>query len=258
MRRDNLVGQKFGRLTVVSFSHINMQGNSTWKVVCDCGKESLVGGGKLKGRHTTSCGCYKIEVATKHGASHTRMYKAWHSMVDRCTKPTNRSFYKYGARGIKVCDRWLKFENFIEDMGYRPGNLSLDRIDNNGNYEPSNCRWADASTQATNTRRNTDTAGIRKKGRKFWVHMSLFGNHYVTRGYQTIEKAKEIREKMMEIKEYILLEYREKSINVQLRREDPSMKKGGKPHHKNRRIYDDTNYRVTLMESFKDRILDLR
>src|SRR6185503_18205761 len=87
---------------------------------------------------------------TSLAASYTGAYQSWHGMKTRCLRPSSRMYYRYGGRGITVCERWMQFENFLADMGERPAGMSLDRIDSNGNYEPSNCRWADDKTQNRN------------------------------------------------------------------------------------------------------------
>lgn len=152
----NLVGLIIGRLTVKNY----IGGpKKAWECLCECGKTSDVRGANLRIGKTNSCGCLKKEkmaigLGIKHGMYKSRTYKSWDSMLERCLNPRNKCYESYAGRGILVCGRWRVFDNFLADMGERPEGMSLDRIDNNGNYEPGNCRWATAKTQSSNTRAN--------------------------------------------------------------------------------------------------------
>lgn len=147
----DIAGQRFGRLTVLSFSHCKRA--AFWLCRCDCGNERTMAGGALRFGSIRSCGCLTLDTVTKHGLYGTPTWVSWNSMRTRCENPKAGNFKAYGARGITVCDRWKSFINFVADMGERPSGTTLDRYPNKeGNYEPGNCRWATATEQQSNKR----------------------------------------------------------------------------------------------------------
>lgn len=158
MRNFAKSGEQNNRLTLVRLLE-KQKGGYIWLASCECGGDACVTVQDFRSGHTKSCGCLHREVTsalrTTHGMSETGEFRAWCHALGRCNNPNNSKYPYYGARGITVCDRWSLFENFYEDMGNRPSeDHSLDRIDVNGNYEPSNCRWATKFEQAQNKRNN--------------------------------------------------------------------------------------------------------
>lgn len=159
--RVNLVGQKFGRLTVIELGMTQSWGRRMWVCMCECGSVTNVVTQSLKSGNTKSCGCYNREVVvglkTTHGHAGSPEYVSWASMKNRCNNKKGNRYADWGGRGIRVCDRWNgSFENFLEDMGERPSiEHTIDRYpDVNGNYEPDNCRWATPKQQNRNKRSN--------------------------------------------------------------------------------------------------------
>lgn len=172
----NLVGERYGRLTVVEFDRL--QNHKTyWKCVCDCGLTVIATGNNLRSGNTKSCGCLHREKATEvgrqnatHGESHskrTRLYTIWCGMRQRCSNPNRAAYKLYGGKGVKVCDEWSNYSDFKDwatSNGYAD-NLSIDRIDPSKGYSPDNCRWITPSENTARANKNhTSRKVIRGEG----------------------------------------------------------------------------------------------
>lgn len=154
----DITGQRFGRLLVLGLSHRKQFKKNNviyWECVCDCGTVKKITRSGLVSRDYVSCGCYNKEKQTKHGMEGTRFYKTWRGMIERCNNKKRDSYNNYGGRGITVCNRWLDFKNFYDDMysNYNDG-LQIDRIDTNGDYDVNNCRWVTPKENSNNRTNN--------------------------------------------------------------------------------------------------------
>ena len=201
MKCNDLTGQRFGMLLVQTRAENSVLGKARWNCVCDCGKESIAVGVNLRNGHTISCGCFR-SIATKMnetrhghtvGRTTTPTYRSWVNMIQRCTNPKVKAHMYYGERGISYCERWSQFDNFLADMGECPAGMSIDRINNDGNYEPSNCRWATKEEQASNKRNNRFVEHDGKRmtiaqwSRHLGIHAgTLLGRVYRTGGLTTV------------------------------------------------------------------------
>jgi len=179
-----LIGKRFGRLLVLRRTE-DRWAHRFWTCLCDCGKEVVVRGESLYRGETKSCGCLRDEMSgarvAKHRDTGSPEFTAWARMRQRCVNPKRPDYRNYGGRGITVCERWNSFENFLADMGRKPSPAhSLDRINNEGNYEPSNCQWATLLQQNSNRRRKY--IGPLLRSGNFWSR---------TRGRPLIRKLQE-------------------------------------------------------------------
>ena len=153
---DKMIGRKFGRWTAIEYKGIKNK-LQQYLCRCSCGKENIIYGADLRAKKTRQCTtCHNRANAQKnttHGFHATSTYRIWCQIIQRCNNVNCEAYHYYGGRGIKVCERWLKFENFLKDMGPRPGKLTIDRTDNDGNYEPDNCRWVTHKENCNNRHR---------------------------------------------------------------------------------------------------------
>jgi hypothetical protein len=196
-----LVGKVFGRMTVVREARARTKTSAArYECLCSCGTTKEVCASNLWSGDTKSCGCLRRELSTAKATAHsesangrnTKEYRAWQRMLARCYRQTHERYEYYGGRGISVCDRWRSsYEAFRDDMGPCPRGHSLDRKDANGNYEPGNCRWADASVQSSNKRPRSSTGvlGVYQHGSKFKAEIRRNGVREMLGSFDDLEEA---------------------------------------------------------------------
>jgi hypothetical protein len=195
MAVQNIIGERFGRLTVLS-RYTKKLKPTKWNCICDCGVEKAYYAANLKRGLSRSCGCLRKEEAAqarrKHGLVGTPEYYAWSKAIQRCTNPKDSRYNNYGARGITVCEEWLDFRNFIADMGKRPSDdHSIDRIDNDKGYYPNNCRWATRSQQIRNrqSKNKYGQDGITKRGESYRAVIGVEGKDIYIGSFSTVDEA---------------------------------------------------------------------
>lgn len=180
-------GDRFARLTVLAKAPPGHRGVSRWHCVCDCGARRTIRQANLKNGNTKSCGCLwhdtMVDLKTTHGKSASKEFSSWLNMRSRCSNPNHKDYRLYGGRGIAICDRWNDFALFLKDMGPKPSpQHSIDRIDFNGDYEPSNCRWATPAQQCRN-RRPVELVRIGEQSKCLTEWCEIYGvNYWTVRG----------------------------------------------------------------------------
>lgn len=198
MKLVDRTGQVFGKLTVLEQAGRDKLKKVLWRCRCECGNETVVVSGSLVTGNTTSCGC--IIPNFKHGGWNKSSYNTWRAMIRRCTIQTDKDYPYYGGKGVSVCPEWMKYENFVADMGEPVGDETLDRIDVYGDYTKENCRWAGVQTQNRNTRlrvnSTTGYTGVSVVGKKFLAKITKDKKSYYSKLCNTVEEAAAARKEL--------------------------------------------------------------
>lgn len=198
-KRLDVTNERYGKLVALRFVKTDASKRTLWEFKCDCGNTIIKRLGDVRTGDTKSCGCLHRKTLSEEGSMHKkinpRTYQAWNDMKQRCLNPNRTNFKNYGLRGITVCERWINsYENFVNDMGEAPLNYSLERVNNDGNYNPDNCKWATRSEQNHNKRlRSDNNSGLRgihqRKSGKWRVNIKHLGKVIYNKTFDTIEQA---------------------------------------------------------------------
>jgi len=199
----DLTKKRFGRLTVIERAENAKCGNIRWRCICDCGNETIPQSVSLRNGTTQSCGCLQKEIVIKlkttHGMSNSTTYVCWSHMLNRCNDCNSREYKNYGGRGITVCDSWLKFENFLTDMGEKQTGLTIERKNNNLGYCKENCEWATHTKQNRNQRikknNKTGTSGVfwSEKKQKYIVRIRVNYKQIYLGSFNELNNARDAR-----------------------------------------------------------------
>lgn len=202
--KTEMIGLKFGRLLVTDFAEKQNTKKLSWKCLCDCGKENIVIGSELRRGKVQSCGCLAKEKSrermTTHGKSTSKAYSSWNAMMKRCYQKTHNGFDDYGGRGVTVCESWHTFENFYADMGDPEDGMTIDRLDNAGNYSLDNCRWATKTEQNENRKvtKWLELNGVRQTQAKWAAQLGMWPSSLARRlSVMSVEDALTIPKKGM-------------------------------------------------------------
>jgi hypothetical protein len=199
------VGNRFGRLVVISRVGTTASKKVLWECRCDCDNVTRVDICSLVTGNTTSCGCYLKEKITKHGGWQKGSYNTWRAMIRRCTKPHDKDYKRYGAVGVSVCPEWMDYLTFAVDMGEPEGTQTLDRVDPYGGYNKSNCRWASITTQNRNirVRRSSKSGhtGVHLRFGKWYAEITVNKKKFYSKACSSVEEAAAAR-KELEIKHW--------------------------------------------------------
>jgi hypothetical protein len=194
----NRRGFTYGRLLVTEDAGVGKNNKRLWKCYCSCGKEKIVTAGELATGRTQSCGCLHKESITIHGGWKKSSYNTWRAMMRRCYNPNDKDFFRYGARGLTVCEEWKDYLGFVADMGEPVGDETLDRINNEKGYSKENCRWASGHVQSFNRRLRPNKTGYNgvsylSKDNKWIANITVNKKRYYSSCYGTLNEAVQAR-----------------------------------------------------------------